>query len=337
MFHYSGPRLVVAASKSGILGSLSHQSSVKLGESLSHISKELTSNEPYAVNIFLLPKALTEAQARVPASVEKVLEGYRNRLGLQVNVKAPEHDSYKESVEEQVELCIENKVPVLVFTFGLPSKEMVKDLHEKGKCFLIASATTIEEAMAAEECGCDAVVLQGVEAGGHRTSISLPNSYGQIGLFSLLAKAKNHLSIPYIAAGGLVSHEAIKSCLQMGASACSLGSIFLLANECSTPLSHRTALAKAWSDPTAQTVLTRCYTGRPARMLVNQFYRDISNAVGGDENKIPWNFWARDIFGAAARSNQSDLYVLWSGQSHAGSDKSKSTAEIVESLLLDDL
>lgn len=318
MFHYSGHRLVVAASRQGILGSLSNLPGPMLQNSLEIIQRELTVKQPFAVNIFLLPEALTRDQPALPMPVQQVLAKYRQKLGLDVNVNATQQDSYKESVEEQVELLIQHKAPVVIFTFGLPSKEMVHDLRQKGGCYLIASATTIEEAIAVQESGCDAVVLQGMEAGGHRTSISLPKSYGQIGLFSLLAKAKSHLSIPYIAAGGIVTHQAIQSCLQMGASACSLGSIFLLANECSTPVSHRHALANAWTDPAAQTVLSRCFTGRPARMLVNAFYNDMSQAVGGDESKIPWNFWARDIFGASAKSDKAESFVLWSGQSHAG-------------------
>ena len=318
MFHYSGHRLVVAASRTGILGSLSHLPGPKLKESLEIIKRELTLKQPFAANIFLLPEALSRDQLALPVPVQQVLTKYRQKLGLDVNSPQPQQDSYKESVEEQVELLIQHKVPVVIFTFGLPSKEIVQDLRRKGGCYLIASATTIEEAIAAQEIGCDAVVLQGIEAGGHRTSISLPKSYGQIGLFSLLTKAKSHLSIPYIAAGGIVTHQAIKSSLQMGASACSLGSIFLLANECSTPVSHRHALANAWRDPAAQTVLSRCFTGRPARMLVNDFYNDVSEAVGGDERKIPWNFWARDIFGASAKSDKAESFVLWSGQSHAG-------------------
>ncbi|KAJ3343087.1 hypothetical protein HDU91_000449, partial [Kappamyces sp. JEL0680] len=327
MFGYSGHQLVAACCEQGMLGSLAHHPPEQLELEIVAIRRQ--TQKPFAVNLFLLPPALSQNQPGVPASVSHVLQDFRRELQMDLSTPkpGPSHPSAQQEFNDQIDILVKHKVACVIFTFGIPDRVVVDRLHASGM-YLIGSATTIDEALAYQHAGMDAVVLQGIEAGGHRTTPSLPHSYGQHGLLSLLTLAKSRLAIPYIAAGGLVSFQSIKACLDLGASACSLGSAFLLASECKTPPSHRSALVQASLDPRGpQTVLSRAYTGRPARMLPNRFYTAVTKALDGNETLLPWNYNARDIFGAATAQDRHDLFIVWSGQSGAFARESAAAAD----------
>lgn len=205
-------------------------------------------------------------------------------------------------------------MPVVIFTFGVPGRHIVQRLTQAG-CVLLGSATSAKEAVALEESGVHAVICQGTEAGGHRTSAMLPES-GDLGLMSLVPLVKAHTSLPVIAAGGIVNATQIRAAMAAGADGVSMGTIFLTSKECSTPQSHRDHIFNL--DRDAKTVVTRIFTGRPARMLENRFYKEMSaiwQELPASERDLPWDFYCRDIFGTAARSNRPDLFILWGGQS----------------------
>eukprot|EP00842_Homolaphlyctis_polyrhiza_P000182 jgi/Hompol1/1164/HPOL_002656-RA len=220
-------------------------------------------------------------------SIRTLLNGYRSELGIPLDPPAPTIDSYAYDTQRQIELAKEYKVPCMIFTFGLPSAQVVDDLKRSGMV-LVGSATTVEEARAAQNAGMDAVVVQGVEAGGHRTSLQLPQ-FGDVGIQSLLPLVRSAVSIPAIAAGGVVSGKQAGLLIAAGADAVSIGTRFLTSTECSTPQSHRDLIHAATFE--SKTVLTRCYTGRPARMIPNRFYYEMQAVLaklpGGEQENIP--------------------------------------------------
>ncbi|KAJ3258664.1 hypothetical protein HK103_003453 [Boothiomyces macroporosus] len=330
MFHYSGWRLVAATSNAGMLGVLAPEDPIRMRESIRSIKSN--TNKPFGVNIYLLPEHLVKNQPTVPPAVVNKLNEYRKELGLPLNPPTPTEDSYKQQVDDQLQIAIGEKVSTVVFTFGIPTLEIIDKLRN-ANINILGSATTISEAVALEEAGVDAVILQGVEAGGHRTSCNLPE-YGQVGLLSLIQLAKKQLKIPFIAAGGITSGKAIRLAIEAGADGVSIGSLFLTSEECSTPLAHRKALYEA--TPESATVLTRVFTGRPARMFRNRFFNEM-DAIwkeNGGVEQIPWNFYARDIFGQAARSNNPDLFIVWANQSVGllGGRETQPAAAIIKTL-----
>jgi nitronate monooxygenase len=310
MYHYTGPELVIACSKAGILGSLSVQEPQRMKKSLESIKQSKI--EQYACNLFVIPDHLSQNQPPIPHTVVEKLHEFRKELGLPLEPVMPT-DSYKQELEEQLDLIVQFKVPFVILTFGLLDQAVCKGLQQKG-IKLIGSATSVKEAVECQERGMDAVILQGVEAGGHRTSIHLP-LYGSTGLLTLLSLAKKEIKIPIIAAGGISSGQQIKAAMNAGADGVSIGSLFLTASECNTPKSHRQLLRNTTAE--TETVLTRLFTGRPARMIPNRFYNEMKKTVDqipGGEDSLPWNFYARDIFGKAAKLDNPELYINWGGQ-----------------------
>ncbi|KAJ3272798.1 hypothetical protein HDV01_005226 [Terramyces sp. JEL0728] len=330
MFNYSGWKLVAATSNAGMLGVLAPEEPARMKESIRSIKSQ--TSKPFGVNIFILPEHLIKNQPAVPNSIAQKLNEYRKELGLPLDPPAPTANSYKQQVLEQLQIAIDEKVSAVVFTFGIPTNDIVDKLCAVG-IKILGSATTIHEAVELEKAGVDAVILQGVEAGGHRTSCNLPE-YGQVGLFTLVQLAKKQLKIPLVAAGGITTGSAIKLALQAGADGVSIGSLFLTSAECSTPDAHRKAIYNA--TPESSTVLTRIFTGRPARMLPNRFYNEMSALwnLNGHVESIPWNFYARDIFGRATKNNNPDLFIVWADQAVGllGGRETMPAASIVEKL-----
>lgn len=309
MYHYSRAQLVVQVSNASALGCLAQESTPHLKQSIDYI--QTNTKKPFAVNLFLLPNIFAPSGLIVP--VKNKLNAYREAMGLAIdtstNASKPNVPSI--DINEQIDIICEKKVPIVIFTFGIPDPSMVLKLKSNGTV-LIGSVTTVHEALLYENAGMDAVIVQGSEAGGHRTSAILPE-YGDIGLLSLISLVKEHVSIPIVAAGGIINARQIKAALEAGAEGVSMGTLFLTASECSTPAAHRDQIRNIKT--TDKTVLTRIYTGRPARMLPNKFYREMSAIwkSNGGEDAIPFDFYARDIFGAAARKNDDKMFILWAG------------------------
>jgi nitronate monooxygenase len=329
MYHYSGADLVVACSKAGILGSLSCQTPEQLYTSLEKIKQNHITK--YSVNVFINSDHLGKNQPLIHPRIQNKLTEYRKELGL--SIQQPDiTDSYRQDLEMQMDLIKKYKVPFVIFTFGLPTNSQIQELKKIGTV-LIGSCTSIEEALMIQDSGLDAVILQGKKAGGHRTSIQLP-AYSCIDLETLLHDASNQVKIPYFGAGGVTHGKDIKKIMDLGASGVSIGTLFLTAKECNTPTSHRDLIYNTNSD--TKTVITRLYTGRPAQMIPNRFYFEMKEIVDdlGGEDVIPWNFYARDIFGKAARVGNPELYVNWGGANvNKLSGRATMTAKDIISLL----
>jgi nitronate monooxygenase len=325
MYKYSGSKLAATVSQQGALGCLGLEPVKRMEESIKYI-KNITNN-PFAVNLWIKPNL---PQNISPEPITNKLKEYRKELGIELN---PEPILYNFDIKDHLELVLKYKVPVVIFTYGIPDQNIIKKLKGNGTV-LIGSATTVKECILLENAGLDAIIVQSAEAGGHRTSCILPE-YGLIGLSTFLPLAKRSVKIPIIAAGGIVNANGIKAALQMGADGVSMGTLFLTAEECNTPKSHR----KVIFESTAETgsICSRVFTGRPASAIPNRYYKemvDICKTLPGGEESIPWEMPGRDIFGEAARKGNTDLYILWGGQSVGllGGIPTRSAAEIIKGL-----
>ena len=165
----------------------------------------------------------------------------------------------------------ELKPEVVSFHYGLPDAGLVERIRQSGSS-VICSATTVAEARCLEQNGCDAIIAQGLEAGGHRGMFLSDDLSTQVGLFTLLPQIVDSVNVPVIASGGIADGRGIVAAFALGAAAVQLGTAFLLSSESKILPPHRAALRMARPD---STLLTNVFSGRPARALVNRAIREL--------------------------------------------------------------
>ncbi len=232
------------------------------------------------------------------------------------------------------------KPPVVSFHFGLPSADLVARVKSWG-ARVLSSATTVAEAQWLAANGADAIIAQGLEAGGHRgiflTDNPVQDLTTQMGLFSLLPQivaavggGKN--GIPVIAAGGIADAAGVSAARALGASAVQVGSAFLQCDEATTSTIHRAALqGKLGYDP-RHTALTTLFTGRPARGIVNRAMRDLG-ALNATAPVFPTSTaMIAPLRSHAESQGLGDFSPLWAGQ-HAASSQAVPAAQVVASLV----
>jgi nitronate monooxygenase len=203
---------------------------------------------------------------------------------------------------------------VLSFHFGLPSPEIVAALKASGIA-LWSSATTVEEGLALQAQGADAVIAQGLEAGGHRGHFLSDDLNRQSGTFVLLPKLVHALTVPIVAAGGIADEDGVAAALRLGAAAVQVGTAYLLCDEAQTSAVHRAALL---SEAAEHTALTTLFTGRPARGIVNRLMRELG-AMPPCAPAFPLATAALAPLRAAAESQgRGDFSPLWAGQNTSG-------------------
>jgi nitronate monooxygenase len=257
-------------------------------------------DRPFGVNIFAPPgrAADPEAVARFAAA----LSGEAERYGAAVG--EPRHDD--DRWEGKLALVAELGVPVVSFAFGCPAADVVARLREAGSAVWV-TVTTPAEAREAAEAGADALLVQGVEAGGHRASFD-DASPGAIGLLALLQLVSAAVEVPLVATGGIVTGRGVAAVLAAGAAAAQLGTAFMLCPEAATAPAHRSAIAAD-----GDTALTRAFTGRTARGVVNRWLREHADAPSA----YPDVHHVTAPMRAAARSQgDADGFHLWAGQAH---------------------
>jgi nitronate monooxygenase len=256
---------------------------------------------PFGVNLFAPP-----GEAGDPGAVRRyaaALGAEATRVGAAVG-EARHHD---DGWDEKLALAAELRVPVVSTTFGCPSAAVVTDLHDAG-CEVWVTVTTPGEAAAATAAGADALVVQGVEAGGHRGSFDDAAS-GDLGLLALLQLVAAQGDLPLVASGGLATGRAVAAVLVAGARAAQLGTAFMLTPEAATSAAHRAAIASP-----APTALTRAFTGRTARGIVNRF---LAEHDADAPSAYPEVHHVTAPLRAAARARgDADAINLWAGQAH---------------------
>ena len=209
-------------------------------------------------------------------------------------------------------LVEELRPAVVSFHFGLPEARLVERVHAAG-ARILASATTVEEAVWLEAHGADAVIAQGLEAGGHRGHFLDDDLSLQSGTLALLPQVVRAVRVPVIAAGGIADRAGVQAALGLGAAMVQVGTAYLCCPEAMTSQIHRAALM---SPAARHTALTRLFTGRPARGIVNRVIREVPDHAAP---AFPLASAAIAPLRASAEARGSgDFSPLWSGQNASG-------------------
>ncbi|MGA5416049.1 nitronate monooxygenase [Streptomyces pseudogriseolus] len=303
----SVPQLAAAVSDAGGLGFLA--AGYKTADGMYQEIKQLRglTSRPFGVNLFL-PQPETADPAAVDVYAHQLAgeaSWYETELG---DPDSGRDDGY----DAKLAVLLDNPVPVVSFHFGVPAREVIDSLHRVGTLTFV-TATTAEEARAVERAGADVVIAQGVEAGGHQgTHRDLPETDGGgIGLLSLVAQVRESVGIPVVAAGGIMRGAQIAAVCAAGASAAQLGTAFVAAHESGAHALHKQALT---SPLHPRTELTRAFTGRPARALVNRFLREHGPYAPAAYPEV--HHLTAPLRKAAAKAGDTQGLAMWAGQGH---------------------
>ncbi|MGE0358085.1 MAG: NAD(P)H-dependent flavin oxidoreductase [Burkholderiales bacterium] len=306
-----GAALAIAVSNAGGLGSLpcALLSPAGLREELAALAAGTRC--PFNVNFFChappVPDAAREAAWRA------ALAPYYAEMGLDAGAipAGPGRAPFSAEAADALEAI---RPAVVSFHFGLPSPELLARVRGWGSKIL-SSATTVEEARWLEAQGVDAVIAQGLEAGGHRGMFLTGDATTQLGTMALVPQVVRAVKIPVIAAGGIADAKGVAAALALGAVAAQVGTAYLLCPEATTSKVHRAALA---SEAARHTVLTNVFTGRLARSVVNRVVRELG-PVCAAAPAFPLAIGALAPLRAKAEAAGSgDFSPLWSGQNASG-------------------
>lgn len=300
------PELVAAVSNAGALGSLggAYLDPSELEKVIRRI-KQYTAR-PFAVNLFApCPEpALTEE--RIQAAIGAT-QSYRQELGIpDPALRSP----FSQSFEEQFSVILKERPAVFSFTFGVPDQKFLQKCRTCG-ILTFGTATTLDEGLALQAAGVDAVVAQGAEAGAQRGTFFADKEDPFIGLAALVPMLASRLKIPVIAAGGIMNGQGIAAALALGAAAAQLGTAFLACEESGISMPYRKALL----DPQRRaTRLTRAFTGRWARGLENRFIVEMAKRENTILPSPAQNVLTQDIRRKATELGLLDYLSLWAGQ-----------------------
>jgi nitronate monooxygenase len=320
-----GHALAAAVSNAGALGSLP---CAMLGpEQLRSEVQALQSRSarPFNLNFFCHRAPQPDAQAE--AAWRDALAPYAAELGLDPHAGAAgaSRAPFGEAAAAVVEAC---KPAVVSFHFGLPPAPLLNRVRATG-ARILSSATTVDEARWLEAQGVDAVIAQGLEAGGHRGMFLSPDLSLQQGTFALLPQVVRAVRVPVVAAGGIADAQGVAAALALGAAGVQVGTAYLLCPEANTSALHRAALM---GEGARHTALTNLFTGRPARGIVNRLMRELGplrEAVPA----FPLPAAAVAPLRAAAEARgSSDFTPLWAGQNASGC-KPLGAAELTRELI----
>lgn len=306
-----GSALAIAVCNAGGLGSLpcAMLSPEALRKELGELSTQ--TSRPFNVNFFChtppQPDAAREAAWR------KALAPYYDAFGLDISA-VPAGPGRVPFSEESAEILQEFRPAVVSFHFGLPSVALQSKVRAMG-AKIFSSATTVAEARWLEAQGVDAIIAQGLEAGGHRGMFLSEDVTTQVGLFPLLPQIIDAVRVPVIAAGGIASAPAVRAALAMGAAAVQVGTAYLLCPEVTTSAVHRAALK---GEGARHTALTNLFTGRPARGIMNRLMRELG-PLGDAPPAFPLATAAIAPLRARGESlGLGDFSPLWAGQNTMG-------------------
>ena len=311
MAGFHGAALAIAVSKAGGLGSL--PCAMLTVEAM---RKELTTiraatERPYNVNFFTHTPPV--ADARREAAWRSALTPYYKEYGIDPNA-IPAGPGRAPFTAEAADALEEFKPAVVSFHFGLPSPALLERVRSWGSKIL-ASATTVDEALWLEAHGVDAVIAQGVEAGGHRGNFLTEDLSTQPGTFALVPQVVRAVKVPVIAAGGIADAKGVAAAMKLGAAAVQVGTAYLLCPEATTTAVHRAALK---SGAARNTALTNLFTGRPARGIVNRVMRELG-PMNPATPAFPLATSAIAPLRAKAEAQgNGDFSPLWSGQNATG-------------------
>ncbi len=332
-----GSSLAIAVSEAGGLGSLpcAMLSPEQICAEIQAI--RAATRQPYNLNFFChTPPPERVASPEREAAWRKLLAPYYAEHGIDA-ASIPAGAGRAPFSEALCDLIEPFQPPVVSFHFGLPDAKLVARVKAWG-AVVLSSATTVAEAQWLEAKGVDAIIAQGVEAGGHRGVFLRTNERGvhtglsetfpqdwrnelssQQGTFALLPQIAASVKLPVIAAGGIATAQGVQAAFALGASAVQIGTAFMLCNEATTSALHRVALAHSAAHPEQHhTQLTTLFTGRPARGITNRLMRELG-AIHPAAPPFPTSTTAiAPLRAAAEKASLVDFSPLWSGQNASG-------------------
>lgn len=301
----STPELVAAVSKAGGLGTLAgaYSTPAEITQAVARV-RGMT-DRPFAINLFAGGR---ESRSGIdPAPMLAMLAEVHARFGLgppQMPELGPD------PFDEQLEAVISARPAAFSFTFGIPAAPAIGRLKSLGIC-VMGTATTVEEGRMLGVAGVDAIIAQGSEAGAHRGTFAGSFENSMVPTLQLAGGIAQAVKLPVVASGGLMDGRDIAHAIERGASAAQLGTAFLLCPECGASQAYKQAVGNAREDTT---VITRAYSGRPARGLMNRFIHMLAER----ENIIlPYpiqNALTRPMRNAASKAGDSGYLSLWAGQ-----------------------
>ncbi|WP_254431391.1 nitronate monooxygenase family protein [Agromyces sp. Marseille-P2726] len=318
----SSVELTAAVSELGGLGSygLYGYDAARIAETATEL--RAATRRPFALNLWLplemdgegfdtrRPTGGATRPPAKPASFDdavSALRGFFEELDLPVPTP-PER--YLPSFDEQWSAVLQAQPAVASFVFGVPPAEVVASARERG-ILLVGTATSVDEAIALQAGGVDAIVATGLEAAGHRVSFLRPAESALVGSISLIPQVVDAVDVPVIAGGGIADRRGVAAAFALGASAVQVGTAFLRTRQSAANDAHRNAIA---STPAHDTVLTRAMSGRLSRGAANRAVRSIEQ--GGAIAPFPVQNWLTGRFRIeAGRRNLGELQSLWLGQS----------------------
>jgi nitronate monooxygenase len=301
-----GSALALAVSGAGGLGSL--PCAMLAADALrAELTQLKASGLPYNVNYFChTPPAPDTARE---AGWRTALKPYYDELGLDVTA-IPAGPGRAPFTAEAADLLAEFKPPVVSFHFGLPAPELLAQVKSWG-AFVLSSATTVRESLWLQEHGADAIIAQGWEAGGHRGHFLSDDLTEQPGTFALLPQVAAAVHVPVIAAGGIADAAGVRAAMALGAAGVQVGTAYLCSDEATTTPLHRAALQ---SEAAHHTAVTNCFTGRPARGIVNRVMREQGH-ISPAAPAFPLATAAIvPLRAAAEKLGRNDFTSMWSGQ-----------------------
>ena len=306
-----GSALAIAVSNAGGLGSLpcALLSPAAMRDELGRITAQ--TRKPYNVNFFCHTPPAPDAER--DAAWRAALAPYYREFGLDPDA-IPAVASRTPFSDEAVALLAEFKPAVVSFHFGLPSAELLARVRSWG-ARVLSSATTVEEARWLDAHGADAIIAQGVEAGGHRGMFLTDDVTTQVGTLALLPQIVGAVKVPVIAAGGIVDARSVAAAMALGAAGVQVGTAYLLCPETTASALHRAALK---SEAARHTAITNVFTGRPARGIMNRLMRELG-PMSAAAPAFPLAAAAVAPLRAKAESlGFGDFSTLWSGQNASG-------------------
>lgn len=319
MLGVTTPAMVAAIANAGGLGSLpvGGLSPQKTAE-LIRLTKDKT-NKPFAVNLFTHALDSSVVQTQLDG-MQKLLKSVHDELGIPFEPKSIADFTFY-SYKDQLEILLSERVDVVSFTFGLLEPHETDQLKGQG-CRLIGTATSVREAILLDQLGVDAIVAQGVEAGGHRGSFLSDEALPQVGLMALLPQVVDAVSVSVIAAGGLFDDRTIKAAFILGAAGVQLGSLFIASDESAASESYKEAVLSSTDTSTA---LTRAFSDRWARGIKNRFMERVEQSAVS----IPYYTYQNSLTAAMRthrqQQNLRDFISLWAGQSACRSQRGKAS------------
>lgn len=325
MLGVTSPEMVAAISNSGGLGSLpvgglSPEKTLELIQK----TKALTSN-PFAVNLF------AHHISAVDHNQANNMLDFLEQLGKDngVSFERPDPSSFRfYSYKEQIDILINENIPIVSFTFGVLADDIIDRLKQNGT-ILIGTVTCVEEALILKQKNIDAITAQGIEAGGHRGSFikgSLPN----VGVMALVPQIVAKTGLPVLASGAINDGKTISAAFALGASAVQIGTAFIASNESLAIPSYKKAVTD-YSD--TDTMLTRSFSGRWARGIKNTFMKEMEKS-GPLIPDYPIQNSLTGAFRTSAQKNDNNQMTnMWAGQS-APKIKRNTSAEIFSEMIV---